>query len=183
MTARERTPPVTFRDFILEGRIASRQGKDESLGIVAKREIDRYYDLLDTGTDDLERVFSLKEVKLILFACKDVTWSSVAKNARYLQFEVRDAIEHDDAANHYGIDGQELLNKLAALAPHQVAALTDAIEMFWLNPPKPFATLVNHEFLKGLRIVTMDAPYDTEVVDTPLTGTVADADLVENPLG
>jgi hypothetical protein len=181
MTARERTPPVTFRDFMLEGIISDRQRPGESLGIVAKREIERYYDLLDAGTDDLDRVFSLKELKLILFACKEVTWSGVAKNARYLQFEVRDAIEHEDAANHYKIDGQELLRKLAALAPHQVAALTDVIEMFWLNPPKPFAILVNHEFLKGLRIVASDAPYDTEVVDTPLTGTVADADLVEDP--
>ena len=184
MTARERIPPVTFRDFILEGFLSFRQKEGESLGIVAKREIERYYDLLDAGTGDLDRVFSLKELKLILFACKDVTWSGVAKNARYLQFEVRDAIEHKDAAKHHGIDGQELLKKLAALAPHQVAALTDVIEMFWLKPPTPVASLVDYKFLKDLNIVASDAPYDTEVVDTPLTGTGADADLeVEDLLG
>jgi hypothetical protein len=148
---------------------------------VAKREIERYHDLLDAGLADLNRVFSLKELKLIFFACKTVSWSEVRKNARYLQFEVRDAIEHEDAATQYAIDGNEFLEKLGSLAPHQVAALTDIIAMFWLRPPQPFATLVTHEFLIDLGLVPSDAPYDTAVTDTPLTGTVADADLVDDP--
>jgi hypothetical protein len=183
MTARERIPPVTFRDFILEGHLGFRQREGESLGIVAKREIERYYDLIDAGLRDLHRLFSLKELKLILFACKTVTWSEVSRNGRYLQFEVRDAIEHEDAANHYKIDGDELLEKLRTMGPHQVAALVDFIEMFWLRPPTPFSGLVTHEFLADLGMTASDAPHETEVTDTPLTGTVADADLVENPLG
>lgn len=126
--------PITFRDAGLEPVIDARMrgdGSRESLGLVAKRDLRRYYDLIAAALPDLD--LSPAEACLICDALVDV---QIADD-RWLRLwaEVSDGVRAGDLGAKWGLSDaavERLVERLRLLPPSGRAAICDAVERFWI---------------------------------------------------
>lgn len=125
----KRPNPVTFRDKRIEPQLAARARAEESLGLVAARDLARYYALLarERRAAELSRAEALALIDAL------GGWFADPADAPFLWLEVADALP-DGLAAKWGIDGPALVAKLQALPPGQAQALVDAAERWWLLP-------------------------------------------------
>ena len=135
--ARQELGPVTFRLGDLEAAFRQRWLEPtESVGALAKRQLMRFFQVLDDVSFD----FTLAEASLICDIIKPAEMSGAAY--RYAWAEVDKALELDaSAAVKEGrppfiewplkpIDRQALVAKLRALGPGESMALLDRIERY-----------------------------------------------------
>jgi hypothetical protein len=126
--------PITFRDAGLEPVIDARMRNDgsrESLGLVAKRDLRRYYDLIGAALPDLD--LSPAEACLICDALADV---QIADD-RWLRLwaEISDGVRAGDLATKWGLSEaavERLIERVRLLPPSGRAAICDAVERFWI---------------------------------------------------
>jgi hypothetical protein len=130
------TPNVQFRAGQITPALAARACRGHNMNDVARRDLARYYSMVDAEL----RAVELREAEagLILDACRSVIFDET--NYRLLWAEVQDAIQNDALMGRWDVDGAPLVAKLQALTPGQRLALVDAIERA-LCSPDPRATL------------------------------------------
>jgi hypothetical protein len=122
-------PRVQFRagDGLAE-QLAARADRAVSLGLVAKRDLARYYALLER---ELTRIrLSEPEASLIVDAYNGTFWEP--HTAPLLWADIDDAIRYDGLDQKWGVDGADLFARLRALAPFALLALVDAAERYWV---------------------------------------------------
>lgn len=129
MTDRAPYPNASFR---LTGTLAdsvqarTSQSQTGSLAAAAKRDLERYYEVLQR---DLASVtFTEGEAMLILDVCNGTLWSGWS--APLLWANIEDALE-DGYAEKWKVDGPGLVARLRALTPGQSMAVVDAVERWW----------------------------------------------------
>lgn len=117
-------PQVNFRAGELEPALSAR---GESLALVARRDLERYYQLL---TDELQAVqLSEGEAGLIVDALNGTLLD--AHSYRYLPAEIMDALNGTLLTDKWAVDGEALTGKLARLSRGQLLAVVDAAERYW----------------------------------------------------
>jgi hypothetical protein len=201
MTARERIPPVTFRDQRLEEKLDARRKQPEldwitgkqadppSSGAIAKRDLERYYRLLERSLEELESHLSTNELALIAEACARAGLEH-PESLEYLSWTVHEAIERRDLDKRWRIDKVALLDKLKRLPLSATWALADLTERaIVLRQREASAEDDLTTFFRRLGIDCSDVRYtpadvDADpgtdfIIDTQRTGTVADADMLD----
>lgn len=129
-------PPVSFRDARIERELDARARPGVSRGAVANREVERYYALIGRELGRLP--FSEAEASAICDALNGTILEP--SSIPLLRGGIEDAVEGDDLATKWGIDGGALVSKLRELPLGALYALADAVERFWLDPnPLPEA--------------------------------------------
>jgi len=123
---------VSFRGGELLPLLAAR---GETAGPVARRDLTRYYELLEEYLERLE--LSESEAQLLCDAADDLldrldqTGSGALPAHRWLWAEVADAIRDRRLDDKYGVDDPEaLVDRVRALEPAEGRALLDALERY-----------------------------------------------------
>lgn len=118
-------PTVNFRlTGRMEDDLNNRTGGEAgSRHAVAKRDLERYYELLrrELRTVSLSR----EEVMLLLDVSNGTLWQPFS--IPLLWAEVEDSLE-DGLAEKWGVDGPALVERLKAFTPGQAFAVVDALE-------------------------------------------------------
>lgn len=126
----KQSAPVQFRDKGVEAQLEARAGERSSPGLIAQRDLQRYYWLLEASLPSLSEA----EWKLINDACDGVIYDTTS--ARLLWAGIDDAIRLDGLADKWQVDGPVLVNKLRNLSAAQVLAVIDQAERFWAGSIK-----------------------------------------------
>jgi hypothetical protein len=125
---------LTFRIGVLRSRLL---GRDERPSAIAKRDLQRYYELLDECLAKL--VLSEQEAGMLTEAAagvRELGEPARSQMHRYLWAEVSDAIRERDLAQRWGVeDPQALVDRLRELGPAEQRALVDALERVWSADP------------------------------------------------
>lgn len=121
---------IFFRpNAVLRRELTARGGveRGEGVGVVAKRDLERYYEALRRALADVdlnyEEAYALCDVLngVILDATTiPLMWAQVA-----------DAIRHNNLARKWGIDGESLILRLRSYSYIQLLAIVDAVERWW----------------------------------------------------
>lgn len=127
MTERTQGPPVQFRAARVERQIGARLDAGGSPGLVAARDLERYYAVLDA---ELARVaLSEPEAMAVVDALNGAALD--AGSYRLFWASVSDALA-EGLAGKWDIDGSALVAILRALSPAQAMAVIDAVERWWV---------------------------------------------------
>lgn len=125
---------LTFRIGVLRSRLL---GRDERPSAIAKRDLQRYYELLDECLAKLD--LSEQEARMLTEAAagvRELGEPARSQMHRYLWAEVSDAIRESDLAQRWGVeDPQALVDRLRELGPAEQRALVDALERVWSADP------------------------------------------------
>lgn len=118
------TAQIGFRAGDLEPQLQARAGQGGSLGLTARRDLERYYALLARELP----TFTESEAMLLC----DVMNGTLTEphTASLLWANVSDALE-DGYAEKWHVDGLALVARLRHLSPIQAMAVCDACERFW----------------------------------------------------
>lgn len=129
-TKQQLDPRVSFRaDDRLARQLAERARGDESVSLVARRQLERFHALLDDSLVDAREALRLtpSEAGFLAAIANGVSWE--LSSARLVWAEVLDA---DDAlAAEWGVDKETLAERLRALSVAQRLAVIDALERWW----------------------------------------------------
>ena len=120
---REKQAPVTFRDQTLEAHLDTR---GDSRGLTAKRDLERYYHMLNRGLTLAAGMLSPAEALAIVDTLNG-TWLD-AMNSHLVWAEVED---NEGLGTRHGIDQKALVDKLRLLPAHAQLAIVDAAERYW----------------------------------------------------
>mgnify|MGYP005836664335 CR=1 FL=1 len=123
------TRMVQFRAGDLLPEIEARAGR-LSIGLTARRDLERYYALLDAELARLE--LSEAEAGLVMDALNGTLFEP--HGLGQLWAEVAVAIHYGDLGTKHGVDTAALIDKLRSLTPGQAAAMVDAAARFWQSP-------------------------------------------------
>lgn len=140
------TPLVQFRSGELLQRLQERAQDGQGLGLVASRDLGRYYALVDDALPRLRETLSRDEACAVMDACNGL-YMDDGVGARFLWAEVADS---DGLDEKWGIDQNALVGKLRGLSLAATMTLADAIGRFWTRPEM--------ETDEGLRRVGLLAP-------------------------
>lgn len=125
---------MTFRIGVLGSRLL---GRDEKPAAIAKRDLQRYYELLDECVAGLG--LSEQEAGLLTEAAagvRELGEPARSRMHRYLWAEVSDAIRERDLAGRWGVgDPQGLVERIRELGAAEQRALVDALERVWSADP------------------------------------------------
>lgn len=144
-----RKPPVSFRDATLEPLLEERAPEPGGLGLIAKRDLTRYYDALRRELKTVAQLLTPSEALALCDISNGTLWDEVS--AALLWAEVADA---DQAQlDQWGVNRDTLVAKLRALTPAQSLAVVDALERWWLLPED-----VASDQDRGLAAVGLQAP-------------------------
>jgi hypothetical protein len=144
-TKRNEASSVSFRDAKVKSSLVNR-GRP---GAIAKRDLTRFYLLLNHALETVE--LTPEEAMLLCDALNGLRFDFNIDPSRSLFSEIQDAIETDDLANKWQVDGSGLLMKIKSCSTLQAVAIIDAIERFWSAPKQP---LKGHdERLKCVRLI------------------------------
>lgn len=119
---------IQFRPGPLLPKLEQRARNSSSPDLVAKRDLDRYYETLRRELARLS--LSRGEACLICDAANGLALLD-AYSPFYLPAEVADAISLNQLDQKWDVDGEVLMGKLARMTPTQILALCDATEQFW----------------------------------------------------
>lgn len=123
---------VEFKSAVLSRIIAERAGQD-SLGLTAARDLERYYALVEEELGSLD--LTEAQASLICDALNGTLLEPYS--IRLLWAEVDDAVHLNGLDRKWGVSGPALVEKLRALTPGQKFALADAVERFWRDTTVP----------------------------------------------
>lgn len=119
-------PRVQFRSGDeLDRELAARADKGRSIHAVAKRDLERYYELLGHSIP----TFTVNEAMLIVDALNGVLLR--AESISILWANVADGIRHDGLAEKWEVDGATLVERLRNLTYFEAMAIGDAVERSW----------------------------------------------------
>ena len=125
---------LTFRIGVLGSRLL---GRDEKPSVIAKRDLQRYYELLDECVARLD--LSEQEAGMLTEAAagvRELGEPARSQVHRYLWAEVSDAIRERDLAERWNVkDPQALVERIRELGPAEQRALVDALERVWSADP------------------------------------------------
>lgn len=133
------TPFAQFRSGDLQADLEARQTGDEGLGLVAKRDLERYYSLLQRELRTAREALTENEMLALCNLANGTLWD--ATSAPLLWAETADA--HPATLEKWNVDQEALVAKLRTLSPITLVAIVDAIEQWWLLEAGD-----NHENLK-----------------------------------
>lgn len=126
-------PPIQFRDRRVEAQLADRTGADLSPGLVAARDLARYYAALGRELAAVE--LSEAEALLVCDALNG-TWLDEG-SVHLLWAEVDEAVQGDNLHIKWQIgDELALVRRLRGLTYTQSLAVWDAVERFWRTPDR-----------------------------------------------
>jgi hypothetical protein len=131
-----KTETLSFRiDETLAGKIEARVSNWlESSHAVARRELERYYEVLQRELASISLTES--EANLLCDVCNGTSFEPIAfVGALYIQVEDGDELE--GVGEKWGVDAKAFAEKLKALSFTQCLALVDAVERFWIEPNEP----------------------------------------------
>lgn len=121
---------LTFRTGVLGARLLNREAKPS---VIAKRDLQRYYELLDECLARLD--LSEPEAGLLTEAAvgvRELGEPARSQVHRYLWAEVSDAVRERGLAERWGVqDPQALVERIRGLGPAEQRALVDALERVW----------------------------------------------------
>lgn len=120
---------ITIMDNTMQ-EINKRYHTDGERSMVINRSLERYFDLLARTRRDLRRLFSDKEMGLILDALNGTAFFDTF-GIYLIQHEIADAISMDALDHKWEIDGKALVEKMNALTDAQRLALVDAVQCWW----------------------------------------------------
>lgn len=119
-------PTISFRPGeSLLAALETRTGDGPAHG-TAKRDLERYYDLL--ARDVRRLTLSEAEIMLLLDVSNGTLWEPTSIPLLYA--EVENALQ-DGVEQKWGVDGLALVGKLRALSLGQTYALVDGLERAW----------------------------------------------------
>lgn len=121
---------VSIRLADLLAPVTARTQAAESLGATAKRDLSRYYNLLERDLAVVAQALTKGEALLLCDLNNGTIWDSVTTTALWAQVADADQAQLDA----WGVDREALAAKLRALTTSQALALVDAIERWWLLP-------------------------------------------------
>jgi hypothetical protein len=119
---------VQFRPGPLDPALAERADAGVSIGQVARRDLDRYYQLLTLALHQVE--LTPGEASLIVDALNGTFIDLTA--AQMLHAEIADSLG-DGLAEKWEVDGPALVAKARGWTLLQRMAVCDAVERFWNN--------------------------------------------------
>ena len=119
-----RASTIFFRPGSL---LAKLELRGESPGVTAKRDLDRYYALLESELKTVK--LSELEWNLLRDACNGTLFE--AHTMHFLYAEIEDAIKVDGLDTKWKVDGGELIGKLKDYSPGQIWAIIDALGRWW----------------------------------------------------
>lgn len=125
---RETVAPVVFRGIEIEADLNQR---GDALGLVAKRDLERYYTLLRDEFATLR--LTEAEASLLCDVCNGTIWEP--HTMRLLWAQIADA--EPELFEKWGVDQAPFISRLRQLTPGQTFAIVDAIERFWRAPNEP----------------------------------------------
>lgn len=135
---------IRFRPGRMITRLEARETPGLSLGLVARRDLGRYYLALDLATvTELRGRFSAEELCLVMDACNSPGWDDASWQT--LWAEVADAIRlaregpGETYGDRWGLSRDEedaLVRKLQGLSWAGKLAIADAVERFWREPER-----------------------------------------------
>ena len=111
-------------------QIQSRVGMGSGTSLIARRDLERYYQALPDEMRDIQ--LSQDEMSLLRDALNGVLHEP--HTYRLLWAGVDDAIRHEGLAEKWHVDGEALVTRLRDMTPGQTMAIIDAVERYWLNP-------------------------------------------------
>lgn len=114
-------------DPALERELAARTVEETAPNEIARRDLLRYYDLLERTRLTLN--FNENEYLLIMEALKGTLFN--ADVAGMIWAEVEDGIRMDHLDSKWGVDADGLIRRLRTLSLIQNLALADVAERFW----------------------------------------------------
>jgi hypothetical protein len=124
-------PFVTFRALPeLADALTSRGREGESLGGIARDQLERYFECLRRTLATVQ--LSEAEASLIADAGNGVLWE--AHTVPLLWAQVADAIQDEGLDRKWGVNGAALVERLRGLNYAQALAVTDAITRYWREP-------------------------------------------------
>lgn len=114
-------------DSPLDRELEARVGDGGDPGATARRDLQRYYALLEHTRLTLN--FTENEYLLMMEALNGSIFDENV--AGLIWAEVEDGIRMDHLDEKYGVDGQELIRRLRGLTLSQNMTFADAAERFW----------------------------------------------------
>lgn len=126
------TQLVQFRGGDLLPRLEARADDRAGLGLIARRDLERYYSLVDDALAHLRTVLSRDESCAVMDACNGL-YQDDAITPRYLWAEVADT---EGLGAKWGVSEEMLVHKIRGLTPTEAMALADAIGRFWREPER-----------------------------------------------
>src|SRR5579883_3482106 len=120
---------ISFKDQSLERLTESRSSDTLSPSLVAKRDLERYYVLLDCAEKTMPD-FSNAEYSAIYDCCNGAIFEPYSAEPG-IWCNVQDACIRDGLAEKWKINGEQLVTKLRKLSPLQAWAIVDKIERYW----------------------------------------------------
>ena len=126
MSKDSRPAPIQFRPGDIDEEIQARkQSMDSSVNVTAKRDLERYYKLLD----GVRPHFTRQQALFLCDLLNGTLFDPVMQAARLLWAEVQDA--PPALAEKYDVDQDALVERLNALSLAESLAVIDAVERFW----------------------------------------------------
>lgn len=126
------TTMVQFRAGRLLAALEARTN-GASVGSVAKRDLERYYQLLAGELAELSRdpakALDEAEASLIIDACNG--WLVEPHTYTLLWAQVADAISLDGLDRKWDVNADRLIAKLRSYTPGQTLAVIDAADRYW----------------------------------------------------
>lgn len=105
----------------------------EPVSTTVRNALDYLATVLAADLRSLRSVFTLAEVRAMASLATSITSDALSRTL--LAFEVEEAVETGDLDDLLTrVDGRELVTKLQALSPGQVAAVTHALQRWWAQP-------------------------------------------------
>lgn len=117
---------VDFRDLELKNKISERY-PEKSEGMMAKRDLKRYYQLIETTLKEVN--LSYYEAKLIVHVFRDRDFKD-EETLLPLQREILGAIEFEELEQRFPVNKQALTDKIKSWTLVQILAITDAVERY-----------------------------------------------------
>lgn len=122
-----KTDQITFRASDLAGQLDARTDGRLSAGLVAKRDLERYYETLRRSLP----TFGSQEALAILDTCNGTLWEP--HTVRLIWANVEDAIRLEALDQKWNIDGAALVARLRSLSYAEALAVVDAAERYWCS--------------------------------------------------
>lgn len=133
--------------------VAARVGDGQGISSVVRRDLLRYYSVLESALAEVRRKFSRDEILMVMEAANGRIFSDEGLNMpmRFLWAEVADMLRiQNRIEEHWGF-----VTRLRDLPAAELAALVDASERFWLHPERD-----TDELLEELGLVEREARQD-----------------------
>ena len=115
---------VDFRDLDLKNQISKRY-PNKSEGLVAKRDLKRYYAFIDETLKKLN--LDYEEARILVLAFKDKKFDEDSELLQ-IQREIIGAVLLGEVKLS---NSEVFIAKVKSWKPHEVLAITDAVERFW----------------------------------------------------